>query len=246
MENIKNLNKRFNEIKNLGWIEGTINGYCDVGKTFEKLIGNEQNDFEIPDYDGIEIKTKRSNINLYTTLFNCKPDGPYYMETERIKDEYGYPDKQHKQYKVLNNTVFCNQFTSIGNRYKFKLEIDRNNKKLYLGIYTLKEQLIEKKTYWDFDTLEEKLYRKMKTLAYIHAVKKYSNGKTYFKYKSIDFYKLKSFNEFIDTLEKGKIRVTFKIGIHKKGKKFGQTYDHGTGFDIKEEDLLYLYNYITI
>lgn len=246
MKNIQQLYKEFNRIKELGWIEGTIKGYCDVGKTFEKLIESDQNDFEIPDYDGIEIKTKRSNINLYTTLFNCKPDGPYYMETERLKDKYGYPDRTFKQYKVLNNTVFCDQFTTVGNRYKFKLEIDKENKKLYLCIYTLNEEIIEKLTYWDFDSLEEKLYRKMKLLAYIHAVKKYSNGKTYFKYKTIDFYKLKSFDNFIDALQKGKIRVTFKVGIHKKGKKFGKTYDHGTGFDIKEEDLLELYDLITV
>lgn len=246
MENIISLYNKFNDIKSQGWIEGTINGYCDVGKTFEKLINNDQNNFEIPDYNGIEIKTKRSSINLYTTLFNCKPDGPYYMETERLKDEYGYPDRNFKQFKVLNNTVFCNQFTSIGNRYKFKLEINDENKKIYLGVYTLKEKLIEKITYWDFDSLEEKLYRKMKILAYIHSIKKYSNGKTYFKYKSIDFYKLKSFENFIEAIKNGKIRVTFKVGIHKKGEKFGKTYDHGTGFDIKEEDLLYLYDVINI
>lgn len=246
MESINKLYALFCEIKNQGWIKGTINGYCDVGKTFEKLIGVEKNDFEIPDYEGIEIKTKRSVINLYTTLFNCKPDGPYYMETERLKDTYGYPDRDMPQYKVLNNNVFCDKLVTIGNKFKFKLEINKDIKKIYLCVYDINEKLIEKTTYWDFDSLERKLYAKMKILAYIHAVKKYDKGITYFKYKDISFYKLKSFDSFIEALQKGKIRVTFKIGIHKKGPKVGKIYDHGTGFDIKEKDLLNLYDIVPL
>jgi len=246
IKEIEELYSIFNSIKKRGWIEGTIKGYSDVGKTFEKLIGVNDNTFEIPDYKNIEIKTKQSKNNLYSTLFNCKPDGPYYMETERLKDTYGYSDRNMPKYKVLNNSVFCNEYVIIGNRYKFKLEINKEEKRIYLGIYSLKKELIEKSTYWDFDTLEEKLYRKMNLLAYVHAIKKYIKGKTYFKYTDINFYKLKSFNNFIDALEKGKIRVTFKVGIYKSGNKLGKTYDHGTGFDIKEEDLLELYEQIYI
>lgn len=246
MKDIIELNALFHKIKEIGWIKGTVNGYCDVGKTFEKLIGVEKNDFEIPDYKEIEIKTKRSKIHPYTTLFNCKPDGPFYMEAERLKDMYGYPDRDIPEYKVLNNSIFCNKFTTIGNKFKFKLEVDEAKEKVYLGIYDINENLIEKTTYWDFDSLEKKLYRKMKTLAYIHACKKYSNGVTYFKYDHIDFYKLKSFDHFIEAMKKGKIRVTFKICVEKKGEKLGKTSNHGTGFDIKEVDLLEIYDSISV
>ena len=51
----------------------------------------------------------------------------------------------------------------------------------------------------------------------------------------------RTFEKFINLLEQGKIRITFKVSIYKKGKKKGKNYDHGTGFDIKEEDLLQLY-----
>ena len=113
-------------------------------------------------------------------------------------------------------------------------------------IYDSKDNLLEKDVYWDFETLEEKLYRKLEYLAYVHAIKKYSKDGIYFKYTKINFYKLKTFNEFINLLEQGKIRVTFKVSVYKKGKKKGKTYDHGTGFDIKEEDLLQLYDEIII
>ncbi|MBP3460800.1 MAG: MvaI/BcnI restriction endonuclease family protein [Bacilli bacterium] len=245
-KNIIELKEKFEEIKKLCWIKSTINGNSSIGRTFETLLGNEENSFEIPDYNGIEIKTKLSKKNIYTTLFNCKPEGLHYMETERLKDTYGYPDSNIPKYKVLNNSVFCNNKTIIGNNFKFQLVVNRKDKKIYLYIYDLKNNLIENNVYWDFDILKEKLYRKLKYLAYIKAIKKYTKNEVYFKYTKINFYKLKSFEEFIKLIEQGKIRITFKISIYKKGKKIGKTYDHGTGFDIKEENLISLYEKIKI
>ena len=48
----------------------------------------------------------------------------------------------------------------------------------------------------------------------------------------------------MNLLEKGIIRITFKIGIFKNGTKKGKIHDHGTGFDINESDLLLLYTQI--
>lgn len=246
LENINKLKKQFVEIQQKGWIKSIISGNSSVGRTFETLLGNNENSLEIPDYNGIEIKTKSSIKNIFTTLFNYKPEGLYYKETERIKDTYGYPDRNFPIYKVLNNSVFCNNKTTIGNRYKFELKVDRDERKIFLYIYDSKDKLLEKDVYWDFDTLKEKLYRKLEYLAYVHAIKKYSKNGIYFKYTKIKFYKLKGFEEFIKLIEQGKIRVTFKVSVYKKGKKKGKTYDHGTGFDIKEDDLLELYDEIII
>lgn len=245
-KNIEELSNKFIEIKNMGWIKSIIEGNSSVGRTYETLLGNNENSFEIPDYNGIEIKTKSSKKNIFTTLFNCKPEGLYYKETERIKDTYGYPDRNFPKYKVLNNSIFCNEKTKIGNKFQFQLEVNDKEEKIFLYIYDSKNNLLEKDVYWDFDTLKEKLYRKLKYLAYIHATKKYSKDGVYFKYTKIKFYKLKNFEEFIKLIKQGKIRVTFKVSIYKKGRKKGKTYDHGTGFDIKEEDLLQLYDEIIV
>lgn len=244
MNNIDDFIFKFNKIKEKGWLKTIIKGNCGVGRTFEYYLGNQENSLEIPDYNGIEIKTKVSNKNLYTTLFNCKPESNFYNETERLKDTYGYSDKLYPNYLVLNNSIFCNKKTLIGNKYYFKLEIDKKEKKIFLNIFDLKGNLIEKEAHWDFDTLEEKLFRKLKILAYINASKKYELHNIYFRYNNLKIYKLKNFDNFIYLIEKGKIRITFKIGIYKKGTKFGKTYDHGTGFDIRECDLLKLYDRI--
>lgn len=128
--------------------------------------------------------------------------------------------------------------------FKFKLELDPNKNKLYLNIYDKNNKLIDNKSYWDYYTLKEKLYRKLKYLAVIKTNKKIINNEIFFKYYQIDIYKLKSFDNFLELIKKGKIRVTFKASIHKNLEKLGMLYDHGTGFDIKEYDLFKLYTHI--
>ena len=63
MENIELLNNKFNSIKNMGWIQSIKKGSSGIGLTFEHLIGINENEFEIPDFNGIELKTKRSKSN---------------------------------------------------------------------------------------------------------------------------------------------------------------------------------------
>ena len=64
------IKRKFLEIKNKGWIKSVRNGSTGIGATFEYLLGMEENNLEIPDYNEIEIKTKRNYSKSYTTLFH--------------------------------------------------------------------------------------------------------------------------------------------------------------------------------
>ena len=235
------IKRKFLDIKNKGWIKSVRNGSTGIGATFEYLLGMEENNLEIPDFNDIEIKTKRNYSKSYTTLFNCTPEGPHYHEIERLKDKFGYPDSVLKYCKVINNSIFCNNKTKIGANYYFNLIVDRESKKIFLNIIDIYGNLIENNVYWAFETLEEKLYRKLKNIAFVDAIRKTVNKEEYFKYYKLTFYKLKNFNTFINLIEEGIIRITFKIGVFRTGNKKGQIHDHGTGFDIKEKDLPKLY-----
>ena len=48
--------------------------------------------------------------------------------------------------------------------------------------------------------LKEKLERKLNKIAIIYAEKTIINGKLYFKYNTIKYYKLKSFNNFLELI----------------------------------------------
>lgn len=167
--------QKFLEIKNMGWIKSIRKGSTGIGMTFEAFLGENENNLEIPDYKGIEIKTKRFWSKSYTTLFNCSPEGPGYHETERLKEKYGYPDNILKNCKIINQSILANEKTKIGSNYYFWLKIDRNSKKVYLNVIDIYGHLIENDVYWSFETLEEKLYRKLKNLAFIDATRKIIN-----------------------------------------------------------------------
>lgn len=238
---IKELVNKFISIKKEGWIKSIKKGSNGVGMTFEALLGIPQNNFEIPDYNGIEIKTKRSYSKSYTTLFNCKPEGPHCNEIERLKNKYGYPDKILKQYKVINNSIYTNQLTKITNNYYFKLYVNKQEEKIYLYVYNKNNMILEKHVYWTFDTLKEKLYRKVNIIAFIDAKQKFIDNNEYFKYYKLTLYVLKNFETFINLIEQGIIRITFKIGVFRDGNRIGQTHNHGTGFDINKNDIKKLY-----
>lgn len=238
------LKNKFDKIKKTGWIKSVRNDTGGIGVTFEKLIGVEENSLEIPDYRNIEIKTKRAYSKSYTNLFNCTPTGPHYHEVERLKEKFGYPDKILKEYKVLNTSVYATEKNKVGLNFYFKLQVDKKQNKIFLLVFDKQNNLIEDIVYWDFDILREKIFRKLKTLAFVKALVKRKNNEEYFKYYDIKIYKLKDFDTFISLLELGIIRVSFKISIFKSGNKFGQIHDHGTSFNIKECDLNKLYTLI--
>lgn len=240
-KNIEELNKKFKKIQSMGWIEATSHGNGNVGITFENIIGKERENFPIADYNGIEIKTNiKTAKRPYMTLFSSAPDGKYLFQTQLLKEKYGKPDNTYNEYKVFYGRITANKYTRI-NKYYMKLEINYKHEKIYLKVYDLKFNLIDKDCFWDFSTIKQKLEQKIKILAYITAEKKFEHNQVFFKYKKIEFYKIKSFEEFLKLFSYGTIKICFKVGIYKKGKKFGKTYDHGTGFEIEKENILKLY-----
>ena len=138
---IQQLKRKFNEIIKMGWIESDKINYGIIGEAFEKLIGLTKNNFEIPDFGNIEIKTKSKGKFNHICLFNCAPTGPHYHEVEIIKDTFGYPDLSLKEYKVFNGDVYCNKLNKIGFKFYFKLNVHKEENKITLNEYLLKANI---------------------------------------------------------------------------------------------------------
>lgn len=240
-KDILELKKIFEKIKNIGWIESKRNGPTGIGYTFETLLNKKEDTLEIPDYKSIEIKTQRKRSNSFVSLFNATPDGDYLFEIKRLRNTYGYPDKVLKECKVINNEFFASKIKNLGARYKAKLKIDWENEKLRLIILNNYLQIVDSEVSWSFDLLKEKLFRKLKHLAFIEAQSKFIRDIEYFKYTDLHIYQLKDFNTFLELIEKGIIKVTFKIGVVRSGDRKGEINDHGTSFSISKENLSKLY-----
>lgn len=240
------LKSKFAEISKKNWIEGLGTGTGNVGITFEKMLGKSQENFEIPDFGKIEIKTKLKNGKSDITLFHASPDGELFFETRRLVQLYGYPDPILHDVPILNGNIYATRKKSLSKDFQFKLRVNYKSKKLILLVFNKDGVLIDDATWWSFELLEKKLYRKLYFLAYIQADKKFLNGKCHFKYEKISFYKIKSFSKFIQLINIGVIYISLTIGTFRTGKRKGEMHDHGTCFRINPSKLELLYEKIKI
>lgn len=242
-DDIKSLQDKFIEIKKKGWIPSVDKGSGSIGLTLEAELGKEVENFEFPDYCGIEIKVQNKRAIAAITLFHAAPDSNFF-EIKRLQENYGYPDAKMKQFKVLQVSVNTKTKTQVGEGCFFQLYVERKVKKVYLLVYDRYDQLIDYATYWTFKTLKEKLYRKLTYLAFVEAKTMMLYTIRYFKYTDIQFYKIRGFSIFLDLVESGIIQANFTIGVFYTGKRAGQIHDHGTGFKIGRADLERLFDKI--
>ena len=130
-----NLINNFNLISQKKWIKSIVNNTSGVGLTFESLLGKLPDSMFFPDYYGIEIKTRRAYSKSAITLFNATPDGEDLFEIERLKNNYGYPCKSDRNYKVIYIEAFGDKLNFAGVKYQYRIDVDRKDNKIYLCIY---------------------------------------------------------------------------------------------------------------
>lgn len=241
-----NLFKDFSKIRDKGWIETKRDGSTGVGYTLETLLNIEENSLPIADYNGIEIKAMRILSKRTIHLFNAEPDGDFLFPHERILKKVGYPSKKNNNYKVFLSAVYGNEYTNIGYSKKVKLYVNREKQKIDFIVTDRFYKNIEIDVSWSFNLIKSKLEQKINKLAIIKTENKFINNKEYFHYKRIEFYKLKDFDTFLESIENGTIKVCFKISVYQKGIKEGKIDNHGTDFSIKEENIEKLFDKINI
>lgn len=242
-ESMKELKNKFEKIKEKGYIKSSRHGSTGIGKTFEDLIGKKEDQKSEPDFKGIEIKTKDETAsNKYITLFNATPKGYHDYEIQYLTDRYGYPDRLYHNVKVMNRSIYANRL--IGNRELFTLKVDYRLMILKLKVVNTYLETLEDNIYWTFYDLQNNLYRKHRYLAIVSGESKYIHGNMHYKYNDIKFYKIKNVEEIIRLIENATIRVTFHVGVYRSGRRKGQRHDRGTAFQIKECDILKLFDEI--
>lgn len=236
-ENSKRLIDEFFRISKKGWIKSSSKSFGSVGLTFEKELGKSQDSLYFPDYYGTEIKctTHYSKYPLY--LFTLAFDGPTFPEINRIVEKYGYYDKDYPNKKVLYEKLSCISKTVANDKYKLKLQIDNTEEKLFLCVYNLYDELIEKESFVYLDSIRNHLMLKLNKLAIVKAFKTKKDNEDYFRYYKMDIYSIKSFKTFLNLLEIGVIEVSLIARIGKSGNDKGRYRNKNLVFNIKKENI---------
>lgn len=241
-DEVKKLIDDFKIIANKKWIKSISKSFGSIGITFEKELGKNPDALYFPDYYGTEIKCVSRYSRYPLFLFTVAFDGPSFPEINRIVEKYGYLDKNYPDKKVLFEKISCNRKSLVDDKYKFKLEVDENAEKLYLCVYDLNDELIERESFVYLKTIEEHLTLKLNRLAVIYASTKKEDEEKYFRYYKIDIYNLIGFERFLRLLKFGVIEVSLISRISKSGVDAGRYRNKNLVFSIKKNNIEKLFD----
>jgi len=247
-KNVESLIKKFETIASKGWIKSVSKSTGSIGLTFENELKKKPDNKYLPDYKDIEIKCTNGSNHYPISLFSLAFEGPFVPEINRIVEKYGHYDKTYKKQKVLFTNIDTSKPTIINKKHIFKLDIDEKDKKLYLCVYDLSNNLVERESYIYIDTIYNHINTKLRKLAIIYGVNKIKGGIKYFKYNEITIYRLDNMKKFILALKEGIITAQLVVNVNKSGSRKGKLRNKNLTFLLKKDcinkvfDKVYKYN----
>ena len=236
-KNIELLIKKFKNIANKGWIKSVSKSTGSIGLTFEKELNKKPDNKWLPDYKGIEIKCTTKSNRYPIGLFSLAFEGPTVAEINRIVEKYGHYDRIYKNKKILFANLNNDKPTIINRKYIFKLDVDTKDKKIYLCVYDLLNNLIERKSYIHIDTLQKHASIKLRKLAIIYGTSKIKDGIKYFKYNEISIYRLDTMEKIILALKEGLITVQLAVNVGKTGSRKGKLRNKNLTFRLNSSSI---------
>jgi hypothetical protein len=93
---IAEFSAKFNDIKSRGFVPSLRKGPTGIGFTLETLLGIGENNEDIPDIEGAELKAHRHNVNSMITLFTFNHKAWKMQPLEAVKT-YGSLDRNGRQ-----------------------------------------------------------------------------------------------------------------------------------------------------
>jgi len=230
----------FEKVKRAGFIESHRTNNTGIGKTFEDLVNVVENNKQEVDYlNELELKSSRELSNSMVTLFTKSPSHPPQANT-LLRLKFG---KEEDGSKRLHTTIPGDKFNTFLGKYGFKLEINEKEKKIYILIKDLNNNvIIDFICYYIFDDLKEIIEKKCKNIVFVTAKIKREYGKELFYFEKAILLTGLTFDKFLKAIREGNILYDIRIGVYRGGKNKGKTHDHGSGFRIKKEKIFSVFN----
>lgn len=232
----------FHKVKALGWVESNRSNNTGIGKTFEDYVGVVENNLKEPDLFGFEIKSHRANSASFITLFTKRPShiDPTKDANAYLKDQFGATNSNGE--KKLHTSIYAHRGNKCRKKYSFRLIHLPDEKRIYIAVYDLKNgKLLDMSVYYTYADIQEALSGKLSRLFYVTAQRKFHKGSEEFYFDSAEIYMDAPLDQFLSMVDAGEIRYDIRMGTYGSGKNLGKPHDHGSGFRIKESNLIKLY-----
>ena len=210
------IQRKLNEIKNMGFIETLRSGNTGVGHTLETLHGIKENNNSGPDFRGKELKATRDGCNSKISNFTLAPI--WEKPIREIISSYGKWDEEKQRYNFFPSLT-CGSVNSTGQTLKI------DNKNVYAFCERTQTILAE----WCLAALDFHQKRKLRKLILVKANARGRGKKEQFHYHTAHYYGSLKPDAFRGLLEGGKIVLEPRVWYDPKS---GKIRDRGSAFRI--------------
>lgn len=239
MSNRERIINLFHAVKQRGFVTSHRRNNTGIGKTFEDLIGVEENNIDAPDLLGYEIKSHREDAESYVTLFTKAPSFPLRANRQLLA---AYGEIEKNGLKKLHTSMFATAGNTYRGLYSFQLENDRGQQRILIVVRNLQTgEEIDRSTGYTYKDIENCLDRKLHNLFYVEAETEKQGEEERFYFHSADIYEEPSMERFLEMVDNGLIMYDIRMGMYGSGKNQGNPHDHGSGFRVKACNLKQLY-----
>jgi hypothetical protein len=221
---ISEFKKKFEEIKNMGFVRSKRSGATGIGYTLETLLKIRENNDAKPDIEGAELKAHRTDVNGLITLFTFNNKVWKMPPLEAVK-KYGSKDKSGRQGLYYTMSLKPN---SAG----LFLNVDKTE----ISVRHISGEVV---AVWQLKTLAERFIQKIPSLIFVSTFTEERDDVEYFHYYRAQLMQGTSPELLSDQFRAENILVDLRL--YDKGT---MARNHGTGFRTYENKLPLLFNNI--
>lgn len=248
---IDELIRRYNEVRNKGWVPcNRIGNDGGAGNTLEDHLGIAENNFSLPDFGEIEIKTQKMETGSLITLFHKEPKPA--RSVPKLLKAVGWRHNEAGLKYGLDEMSF--RSTTYGNRFSvrgFIIRVENGRLEFVFdpqrvdgvavdrtGIYpTYSEWLSDVQSrnphydsvfpvYYAFDELEAQLVKKLSHTFFAMCKTKKIAGRKHYQYSDAWVLKNVKAGMFRQLIQDGRIQLDFDARTR---------HNHGTKIRVKRE-----------
>ncbi|MHA1771739.1 MAG: MvaI/BcnI family restriction endonuclease [Candidatus Thorarchaeota archaeon] len=212
---LKELTRRIEKIRDVGWIRSYRSGDTGVGHTMEGLLGLQETNVALPDWGLLEIKTTRRDSKTPITLISKAPKLHQYKSRTEFMQTHGYWDDKRKR-----QALYITLDAISENSRHWKMIVDRNSERI---LFSHHNEIVASQ---DFQSLEEKLLKKVSNLVLIIAERKREGREEFFRYDEAYLLAHADIKKCIELIESGDITFDWRMHVRSDGtvRDYGPCY----------------------